>query len=46
MSDGVFLFIMIGVPAVGWFLIDIYFRRKEKFVDHLQGKMKGNLDAK
>ena len=48
MSDGTFLILGAGgiwLAAVGWFLIDTYFRRKETFVDRLQDKMKGSENA-
>lgn len=34
-----------GVAAIGAFLIESYFRRKEEFVDRLQAKAEGNTDA-
>jgi hypothetical protein len=34
-----------GIYLLGHNLIDAYFRRKEKFVDTLQGKLKGETDG-
>lgn len=43
------IIIALGVPPgvylLGTVLIDAYFRRKEKFVDTLQDKMKGKQNG-
>lgn len=39
-SDWVFvLFVMVMLVLFGMFLIDVYFTRKEKFVERLQAKL-------
>ena len=38
--------VIILLIPVGNLMIENYFARKEKFVDHLQNKMKGQVDAK
>lgn len=35
----------IAIYLLGQFLIDAYFRRKEKFVDRLNNKMRGQSDG-
>lgn len=34
-----------GIYLLGHSLIDAYFRRKEKFVDNIQDKIRGNADG-
>ena len=39
------LFVGIGLYLLGLWLIEAYFRRKEKFIDQLQQRMKGDQDG-
>ena len=47
MTDTILIILAVGagILLLGHTLIDVYFRRKEKFVDSLQGKIKGGSNG-
>ena len=47
MNDNIYVVVLvaIGLYFLGQMLIDAYFRRKEKYVDKLHQKMKGDTNG-